>query len=111
VRLVGDLADTVFDAYNSDKPFEQRGGNPFDDLTASAQRIGNELCHRPVFQLAGIFPPVEVQPGRRLLRENHAPVFTLLSRYTGRDYLQKQGGAMDGEGQECKHRRTLRYYG
>ncbi|HYN78530.1 MAG TPA: glycogen synthase [Lamprocystis sp. (in: g-proteobacteria)] len=33
VRRVGGLADTVFDANYSDKPFEQRNGYLFDDLT------------------------------------------------------------------------------
>jgi starch synthase len=33
VRRVGGLADTVFDANYSDKPFEVRNGYLFDDLT------------------------------------------------------------------------------
>ena len=33
VRRVGGLADTVFDANYSDKPFEERNGYLFDDLT------------------------------------------------------------------------------
>jgi len=33
VRRVGGLADTVFDANYSDRPFEQRNGYVFDDLT------------------------------------------------------------------------------
>ena len=33
VRRVGGLADTVFDANYSDKPFEERNGYVFDDLT------------------------------------------------------------------------------
>lgn len=37
VRRVGGLADTVFDANYSDKPFEQRNGYLFDELTAEAQ--------------------------------------------------------------------------
>lgn len=36
VRRVGGLADTVFDANYSDKPFEERNGYLFDDLTESA---------------------------------------------------------------------------
>ena len=36
VRGVGGLADTVFDANHSDKPFEQRNGYLFGDLTESA---------------------------------------------------------------------------
>ena len=37
VRRVGGLADTVFDANYSDKPFEQRNGYLFDDLTPESQ--------------------------------------------------------------------------
>jgi starch synthase len=37
VRRVGGLADTVFDANYSDKPFEERNGYLFDDLTGEAQ--------------------------------------------------------------------------
>jgi starch synthase len=33
VRRVGGLADTVFDANYSDKPFEERNGYLFDDQT------------------------------------------------------------------------------
>ena len=36
VRRVGGLADTVFDANYSDKPFEVRNGYLFDDLTPAA---------------------------------------------------------------------------
>jgi starch synthase len=36
VRRVGGLADTVFDANYSDKPFEERNGYVFDDLTTEA---------------------------------------------------------------------------
>ena len=36
VRRVGGLADTVFDANYSDKPFEVRNGYLFDDLTEAA---------------------------------------------------------------------------
>ncbi|WP_295389671.1 glycogen synthase, partial [uncultured Thiodictyon sp.] len=36
VRRVGGLADTVFDANYSDKPFEERNGYLFDELTESA---------------------------------------------------------------------------
>ena len=36
VRRVGGLADTVFDANYSDKPFEERNGYLFDDLTDRA---------------------------------------------------------------------------
>jgi starch synthase len=36
VRRVGGLADTVFDANYSDKPFEARNGYLFDDLTEDA---------------------------------------------------------------------------
>jgi starch synthase len=35
-RRVGGLADTVFDANHSDKPFEERNGYVFDDLTPEA---------------------------------------------------------------------------
>jgi starch synthase len=35
-RRVGGLADTVFDANYSDRPFEERNGYLFDDLTESA---------------------------------------------------------------------------
>ncbi len=37
VRRVGGLADTVFDANYSDRPFEQRNGYTFDELTRTAQ--------------------------------------------------------------------------
>jgi len=37
VRRVGGLADTVFDANYSDRPFAERNGYTFDDLTATAQ--------------------------------------------------------------------------
>ncbi len=50
VRRVGGLADTVFDANYSDKPFEQRNGYVFDDLTydglESALDRGIGLWHR-----------------------------------------------------------------
>jgi starch synthase len=36
VRRVGGLADTVFDANYSDKPFAERNGYVFDDLTTEA---------------------------------------------------------------------------
>ena len=36
VRRVGGLADTVFDANYSDRPFEERNGYLFDELTESA---------------------------------------------------------------------------
>ncbi|WP_295450712.1 glycogen synthase [uncultured Thiodictyon sp.] len=36
VRRVGGLADTVFDANYSDKPFEERNGYVFDELTEAA---------------------------------------------------------------------------
>jgi starch synthase len=37
VRRVGGLADTVFDANYSDRPFKERNGYTFDDLTVTAQ--------------------------------------------------------------------------
>jgi len=37
VRRVGGLADTVFDANYSDRPFSERNGYTFDDLTSTAQ--------------------------------------------------------------------------
>ena len=37
VRRVGGLADTVFDANYSDRPFDERNGYTFDDLTVTAQ--------------------------------------------------------------------------
>lgn len=37
VRRVGGLADTVFDANYSERPFGERNGYTFDDLTATAQ--------------------------------------------------------------------------
>jgi starch synthase len=36
VRRVGGLADTVFDANYSDRPFEEKNGYVFDDLTPEA---------------------------------------------------------------------------
>ena len=50
VRRVGGLADTVFDANYSDRPFDQRNGYVFDDLTyeglESALGRGIGLWHR-----------------------------------------------------------------
>jgi starch synthase len=37
VRRVGGLADTVFDANYSERPFKERNGYTFDDLTVTAQ--------------------------------------------------------------------------